>query len=280
MPSIINASTSAGLITTADTSGVLHLQSAGATITAVSTTGVLVTGTLNSSGNLTTDGSLGVGVVPDGTQHVHIGAGTTTKAPLEYTPGVLMTTPDAGSVEYDGTMQYFTNDTESGRGYVPAVQIFGLSANGTAIGPAINNFFGANSAVNLAGGGEYEVEAYCYFTKTTAGTVTVTATTSLAPAILNGTLDYGAPTGGTSTGGANRISLFASTSTASAFVASASLTTAVNHCFIIRLVLESNASASNLRFNFTSSAGSVTPLRNSYYKVTRLPSVNTGSFAA
>ena len=279
MPSIINASTSAGLITTADTSGVLHLQSAGATITAVSTTGVLVTGTLNSSGNLTTDGSLGVGVAPDGTQHVHIGAGTTTKAPLEYTPGVLMTTSDQGSVEYDGTMKYFTNDTVSGRGYNPTVQIFNLFASGSAV-TGTGNFFGSNSAANLAGGGEYEVEAYCYFTKTTAGTVTVTAATSLAPLNLNGTLDHGAITGGTATGASNRISLFNSTSTAAAFAASGSLTTAVNHCFVIRLIIEANASASNLRINFTSSAGSITPLRGSYYKVTRLPSANTGSFAA
>lgn len=230
--------------------------------------------------SLETTGHAGIGTAPTATSFITVGAGTATKAPIELLAGTNLTTPEAGAFEYDGTMPYFTSNATSGRGYLPAVQVFGLSANGAAIGPAINNFFGANSAVNLAGGGEYEVEAHCYFTKTTAGTVTVTATTSLAPAILNGTVDYGAAAGGNNTGASNRISLFASTATNAAFGASVSLTTGVNHCFRIRLILSSNASASNLRINFTSSAGTITPLRESYYRVTRLPSANVGSFAA
>lgn len=233
-------------------------------------------------GELLVSGQTSIGTSSAPTSILTLGAGTATAntAPIKLTAGTNLTAAEAGAVEYDGTMPYFTSTTTSGRGYLPAVQVFGLSANGTAFGPAIGNFFGANSAINLAAAGEYEVEAYCYFTKTTAGTVTVTATTSLAPAILNGTVDYGAATGGTATGASNRISLFASTATASAFGASASLTTAVNHCFVIKLILESNASASNIRINFTCSAGTVTPLRQSYYKVTRLPSANVGSFAA
>lgn len=52
MASIINASTSGagGLIQTADSSGVLVLQSAGATIASVSGTGVAVTGNVSSTG--------------------------------------------------------------------------------------------------------------------------------------------------------------------------------------------------------------------------------------
>lgn len=230
--------------------------------------------------SLQTTGHAGIGTAPTATSFITVGAGTATKAPIELTSGTNLTVAEAGAFEYDGVTPYFTGNTTSGRGYLPTIQVFGLAANGTAFGPAIGNFFGANSAVKLAGGGEYEVEAHCYFTKTTAGTVTVTATTSLAPAILNGTVDYGAAAGGNNTGAANRISLFASTATNAAFGASVSLTTAVNHCFRIKLVLSSNASPSNLRINFTCSAGTVTPLRESYYKVTRLPSANVGSFAA
>jgi hypothetical protein len=207
-------------------------------------------------------------------------AGTTTVAPIVLTSGTNLTSAAAGAVEYDGVRFYGTTDTVSGRGYIPSVQLFRLTANGAAIGPAIANYFGTNSAINLAGGGEYELEAYCYFTKTTAGTVTVTLTTSAAVVNLNGTVDYGAAAGGTATGAANRISLFASAATANAFGASASLTTAVNHAFVIRAILDANASNSDLRINFTSSAGTVTPLLNSYYKVTRLPAGNSGSFAA
>lgn len=207
-------------------------------------------------------------------------AGTTSVAPIVFTSGTNLTSAAAGAVEYDGVRFYGTTDTVSGRGYIPSVQLFRLPANGAAIGPAINNYFGADSAINLAGGGEYALEAYCYFTKTTAGTVTVTLTTSAAVANLNGTVDYGAAAGGTATGVANRISLFASAATANAFGASVSLTTAVNHAFVIRAIFDANALDSDLRINFTSSAGTVTPLLNSYYKVTRLPAGNSGSYAA
>lgn len=264
MASTINAkNTTTGVVITPDSSGQLEIQTADVTRVTVLPTG-----------------EVGVGMTPDGSSLLQIAAGTATEAPLELTAGTLMTTPDSGSMEYDGTVLYFSNDNVSIRGFIPAPQIFRLTANGSAIGSAIANFFGTNSAINLAGGGVYEIEAYCYFTKTTAGTVTVTATTSLAPVNLNGVIQYGAATGGTATGAANQISLFNSTATASAFGASASLTTAVNHLFIIKLIVEANASASNLRINFTESAGTVTPLRGSYYKVTRLPSENSGSFAA
>lgn len=49
MATIINASTSAGLIQTADTSGILNLQSNGTTVASVSSTGVAVTGTVTAS---------------------------------------------------------------------------------------------------------------------------------------------------------------------------------------------------------------------------------------
>ena len=53
MATIINASTSAGLIQTADTSGNLNLQSNGSTIVAVTSTGAAVTGTLSATGAVT-----------------------------------------------------------------------------------------------------------------------------------------------------------------------------------------------------------------------------------
>jgi hypothetical protein len=227
------------------------------------------------------NGNTGFGVLTaNAALHIKAGTAAASSAPLKLTSGTNLTTAEAGAVEYDGTVFYKTNDATSGRGYAPATQIFRLTANGTAFGPAIGNFFGATSAINMAAGGVYEIEAYCYFTKTTAGTVTVTATTSLAPVNLNGSVQYGAIVGGTATGAANQINLFNSTATAAAFGVSGSLTTAVSHLFIVRLIVEANASASNLRINFTSSAGTATPLRGSYYKVTRLPAGNSGSFAA
>lgn len=230
---------------------------------------------------ISTLGQVGIGVAsPTAMLHLVGGTASANTAPLKLTSGTNLTTAEAGAHEYDGTVSYFTNDASSGRGYLPAVQIFRLTANGTAFGPAIGNFFGANSAVQLIANGKYEIEAYCYFTKTTAGTVTVTATTSVAPLNLSGSVQYGNVVGGTATGASNQISLFNSTAAGAAFGASGSLTTAVSHLFIVRLIVEAAASASNLRINFTSSAGTVTPLRTSYYKVTRLPSGNSGVFVA
>jgi hypothetical protein len=59
MASIINASTSGvgGVITTADNSGDLNIQSGGATKIAVTSTGAAVTGTLSASGIITGNGS-------------------------------------------------------------------------------------------------------------------------------------------------------------------------------------------------------------------------------
>jgi hypothetical protein len=204
-------------------------------------------------------------------------AGSNIKPPLKLTAGTNLTTPEAGAIEYDGTTFYYTNDTTSGRGYEPSIQIFRLTASLAAIGPTIANFFGPTSSIQLAGGGIYEIEAYCYFSKTTNGTVTVTISSSLAPINLNGIIQHGAAGGN---GAAQQIATQGQSATAIAFGASTSLTTATGHAFTIKLLVESNASNSNLRFLFTESAGTVTPLRGSYYKVTRLPSGRIGNFVA
>lgn len=59
MASIINASTSGvgGVITTADNTGNLNIQSGGATVAAVTSAGVAITGTLSASGVITGNGS-------------------------------------------------------------------------------------------------------------------------------------------------------------------------------------------------------------------------------
>ena len=62
MASSINASTSGagGVITTADNTGILNIQTGGTTVAAVSSTGLAVTGTLSASGATTLSSTLGV----------------------------------------------------------------------------------------------------------------------------------------------------------------------------------------------------------------------------
>lgn len=210
---------------------------------------------------------------------VTLSAGTASVAPLKFTSGTSLTSPVAGTFEFDGSTFFSTDDVTDGRGYIPSVHFFRLTADGSAIGPGIANYFGATSGTALDNSIFYEVEAYLYFTKTTAGTVTFTMTFSNAP--TNNNAHYvGTPVGGVgTTGTAQTAALVKSAATAGALPATGSLTTAVNHQYVIRSMFQANATTGGtLNLQITSSAGTVTPLTGSYYKVTRLPAANTGAY--
>jgi len=224
---------------------------------------------------------VGVGTSVDGSALLSIGPGDAGKPPVKLASGTLATSPAAGELEYDGNVLQFVNDDSSLRGVVLSEQVFRLSAAGSAIGPAISSYFGANSAIQLAAGGIYEINYFCYLIKTTAGTVTWTVTSSAAPVNVNGIAIATAIAGTGAPGGAIISALFISTSAAAAFAASGSLTTGVGHFFNIRLIYAANAStAPNVRLNVTQSAGTLQPLQGSYYTVRRLSSANTGNFVA
>lgn len=220
------------------------------------------------------------GSLPDAGSYLTIEAGTSSVGSVLFKPGSRLGIPVTGSLEYNGSL-LFTREATTGHGYIPSYQHFRLDTDGAAIGPTIADFFGAGSAVQVLSGVLYELTFYCFFTKTTAGTVTFTLTGTQAPASLNGTLQYGAIAGGTATGAANQISIFKSTSATAAFGATGSLTTGVNHAAIIRYIYEGNATPNltyNIRLRVTSSAGTVTPLQGSYFEVNQLPGSNLGEF--
>lgn len=188
-----------------------------------------------------------------------------------YTPGVTRMQLTAA----DGLRQ---NNTTSGFGAVPSEYTYRLAANLTAFGPAIGNFFGASSAINLEAASVYELTAYCVFTKTTAGTATFTLTASSAPTRMFGTYRASNAAGITSVLTPQNGAGGAQAATACAMTASASLTTAVNHGFQIKAQIHTNA-ACNIRINLTQSAGTATPLAGSYYTIKDI-STSTGTFAA
>jgi hypothetical protein len=207
-------------------------------------------------------------------------AGTTARAPLKLTSGTNLTTAAAGAVEYDGGAFYNTADTTNGRRVSDAWNYFRLTGSGTGI-TTIADFFGSTSAIPLVANGVYEIEWECYFSQATAGTATwtiTTATTNLA----NLTGEYvGSPIGGIgAVGTPQTAAINVTNSSATAFPVTGTEATGVTHCFRIRALLTAGNGASNVRLRLTMSAGTATPLINSYYRVRRLPAGNTGTFVA
>ena len=228
-------------------------------------------------------GNVGIGVTPAGAGALEIKAGTASVAPLDFNAGTNLTSANAGSVEYDGINFYVTptTGTTEQRGVIPSTQQFVLSAAGSAFGAAIGNFFGSNSAIQLAASTTYSIEAYCYFLKTTAGTATWAPTFSSAPTVTHATIEYTPITGFTTSIITGAMVVAEATANAVAtmtFTATGSLTTAVYHVAKFKVFVTTNA-ATNLRFNVTQSAGTMTPQAGSWYTVRKV-ATNSGNFVA
>ena len=208
-----------------------------------------------------------------------LAAGTATVAPLTFNSGTLLTSPVAGAMEFDGSAYYATDDVTCGRGFIQAPHFFRLTSDGSTIS-TIANFFGSASGLSLDPSTFFELEAYLYFLKTTSGTATFTLTFSNAPINANANYVGSQATGVGSVGTPVTASIIKSTSTAVVLPATASLTSAANHQYIIRAMFQSNATTGGtLNLRATAGAGTITPLTGSYYKLTRLPADNTGAFA-
>lgn len=206
-------------------------------------------------------------------------AGTTAIAPITLTSGTNLTSAAAGAFEYDGTNFYETIDTTSGRGAATVQQIFRLAANGSAIGSAIADYFGANSAFPTVTNGIYELTFYCYFLKTTDGTVTWTITNTQTYTNIAAHYQQSIGTGIATVGDAVSAGIVTTTTAAAALPVTGTVTGGANHWAIIRATAECGT-AGNIRLRATESAGTITPLRGSYYTARRLFAGNVGTFVA
>ena len=182
----------------------------------------------------------------------------------------------AGELAYN-TYLYGTVNTTTGRGSVPVDYIFRLAASGSAYGPTITNFFGGTSLINLEATSVYDIESHCYFTKTMLGQLTWQIVASSAPTLISAYytaspisgIASGAPiTGYTGSQGS---------ATADFAITSATLSTPVNLSFVFKTQVITNA-ATTLGLNVTQSAGQMTSLAGSYYRVTKL-STTTGVYS-
>ena len=208
-------------------------------------------------------------------------AGTTAIAPIKIPNGTNLTTQTANSLENDGVNVYWTDNVNEGRTSIATYQEFKLTATGSAIGPTIANYFGANSNIPLESGGVYEIDIMFYFLKTTAGTLTYTLTNSAAPTSMEIDYEMSPVTGivappGTAT--MLRGQIYNSTSAAQTIV-TASLTTAVNHFAKMKIFLV-NSTGTSLKIQATESAGTITPGIGSYWRCRRLSATNVGTYIA
>lgn len=90
-------------------------------------------------------------------------AGTTALAPMRFTAGTNLTTPEAGAYEYDGKVHYSSHEANS-RGVSESVQFITLTSAytiGTA-GPGLRAMFNSptNGAVTLRGATTYLFECW------------------------------------------------------------------------------------------------------------------------
>jgi hypothetical protein len=167
----------------------------------------------------------------------------------------------------------------SGAGRVNALGVasqFGfLENNYPAIGPALTNF--GLPTVSLAAGGIYELVYDVVYLKNTAGTIVYTLSGSRTFTSVNGSYVQTPVAGGTAVGGFPStatnaiIAGFANLFTSSvALPNTGSLTANAYHRATITYMIRTVTAATNALLAVTNSAGTITPIVNSYYKLTRI----------
>ena len=231
------------------------------------------------------NGNIGIGTT-NPTAKLHIGAATTSaagSAPLKIGAGtVLLTTPEVGAIEYNGSFLYQTPNSTSGRAYIPPVYTFRRTTNGAVIS-SISDFFTTPSSLSLEANSVYKITCFAYFLKTTAGTATWTQVFSSAPIIAEG-YHYTSPVTGlnfASSTSYTQIEQYFYQQGAASFAwnpSGTNLTTTVNHFYRVDMTVLTNA-ATNWRLRLSQSAGTVTPLAGSYYTIQKI-STSTGTFVA
>lgn len=207
------------------------------------------------------------------------GGSATADSWLELANGTLLTTPEINAWENDGTAEYFTVDTTSGRAQRCNFHQYRITANLSTRGGSIADYFDANSAFPTVTNGVYEITWHLFFLKTTAGTVTWTITNTQAYTNLVASWIGSVITGISATGALSSSALVTNTTAAAALPVTGSLSNATNHYYIIRALAECGT-AGNIRLRVTAGAGTITPLRGSCMFARRLFAGNVGTFVA
>ena len=258
MATTIN-NTTVGIYTIPDATGVLAIQNEGTTI---QTIGTDQSTTFAGTATMFT--------------------GSATVPPLTFTSGTLMSSTNAGTVNYDGASFYGTVDTSTGRGPIPVFNEYRLIAAGTAVTTSIANYFGTTSNIPLVPNAYYEIEVVMYFLKTTAGTVTWTLTNSAAPTSQDVYFEMSPLTGVVAPPGTATMlkgQVFNDATAALTYTTTGNISNTQNNYARFRILL-TNGAGTSLKIQATCSAGSLTPGIGSFWSARRLPATNNGTYAA
>ena len=98
-------------------------------------------------------GQIGVGVAsPTATMHFKAGTASASSAPIKFTSGTNMSTPEAGAVEWDGTNLFVTNSSASRRTVNQ-----GFSGSATLDFPSTNAQLSADLTITVTGAADGDV---------------------------------------------------------------------------------------------------------------------------
>jgi len=136
---------------------VISTQSAGASATEKLRVGDFITAAV----------PVGIGTTADTLGWLHVAAGTATRAPMDWDPGVLLTTTFQGAHEFDGTAMYFSPQALQ-RGLIPSMQTYQLGADYVANGAITTTQTLFNKAVSVAATTRYAYELNFTITNTAA----------------------------------------------------------------------------------------------------------------
>lgn len=215
-------------------------------------------------------------VSPTTFSNLILDAGTTATAPIKFTSGTNLTTPVAGTVEYNGVNYFQTIDTTSGRGVLPVFQFIYLSSSSTGITSLYPVF--PSRTLSLVSGGLYEYEAEIYLYKPSSGTLTWAFSFSNTPGFLNAYY-VGHPTAGLATvGRATTAGVINSTGTTIALPNTGTLSSATYNHYKIKALI-SVSSATTVHLQVASNSNVVDIIAGSSAKITRLPTSSVGTFS-
>ncbi len=126
-------------------------------------------------------------------------------------------------------------------------------------------------------GANYEIEIYCYYAKTGAGTVTWTLTNSAVPTSMSVVYEMSPATGVSATPAAPLGAAVLNSALAATVIGPTASLSAANHYAHFKIWLQ-NGTGTSLKLNATESATTITPGIGSYYRVRRMPATSTGTF--